>query len=104
MTERVPPFAALRVLEAACRVRSYSAAGEELGVTHSAVSQAVRRLELAYGQRLFWRKGKEMAPTEAALMLARAYRDAAKIVERATDDLNVDAGARALGLSTLPRI
>jgi LysR family glycine cleavage system transcriptional activator len=45
-----------------------------------------------------------MAPTEAALMLARAYRDAAQIVERATDDLNVDAGGRALVLSTLPSI
>jgi LysR family glycine cleavage system transcriptional activator len=45
MVDRGPPFAALRNLEAASRLRSYSLAGDELGVTHSAVSQAVRRLE-----------------------------------------------------------
>ena len=57
MADRGPPFAALRALEAACRLKSYSLAGDELGVTHSAVSQSVRRLEQAYGQRLFWRHG-----------------------------------------------
>ncbi|MEJ0067267.1 MAG: LysR family transcriptional regulator [Caulobacteraceae bacterium] len=53
MSDRGPPFAALRALEAACRLKSYSLAGEELGVTHSAVSQSMRRLEMTYGQRLF---------------------------------------------------
>ena len=33
MAEPAPPFAALRVLEAACRLQSYSLTGEELGVT-----------------------------------------------------------------------
>ena len=55
MTDRGPPFAALRALEAACRLKSYSLAGDELGVTHSAVSQAVRRLEREYGRTLFRR-------------------------------------------------
>jgi LysR family glycine cleavage system transcriptional activator len=104
MSDRVPPFAALRVLEAAARLHSYSGAGEELGVTHSAVSQAVRRLEHAYGQVLFWRKGKEMAPTEAAVALAAAYREAARIVARATDDLHAATSGRPLVLSTLPSI
>lgn len=61
MADRGPPFAALRALEAACRLKSYSLAGDELGVTHSAVSQSVRRLEQAYGQRLFWRHGTGMS-------------------------------------------
>lgn len=104
MASRIPPFSALRILEAACRLKSYSAAGDDLGVTHSAVSQAVRRLELGYGQRLFWRRGKEMAPTTAAVSLAKAYRDAAHIVERAAEDLNADAIGRPLVLSTLPSI
>jgi LysR family glycine cleavage system transcriptional activator len=104
MPSRMPPFSALRILEAACRLKSYSAAGDDLGVTHSAVSQAVRRLELSYGQRLFWRRGKEMAPTIAAVSLAKAYRDAAHIVERAGEDLNADITGRPLVLSTLPSI
>ncbi len=71
MADATPPFAALRGLEAACRLQSYSRTGEELGVTHSAVGQTVRRLERAYGQVLFHREGMQMAPSAAALACAR---------------------------------
>ncbi|HEY3800579.1 MAG TPA: LysR substrate-binding domain-containing protein [Caulobacteraceae bacterium] len=104
MSDRGPPFAALRVLEAACRLRGYSLTGEELGVTHSAVSQTVRRLEIAYGQRLFRREGMQMAPTSAALALAKAYREAAVIVDRAGQDLKLQDSNDHLVLSTLPSI
>jgi LysR family transcriptional regulator, glycine cleavage system transcriptional activator len=102
MAVQAPPFAGLRTLEAACRLRSYSAAGEELGVTHSAVSQTVRRLEIAHAQKLFLRQGSQMAPTPAALALAEAYLEAAGIVERAADRLSRAAAAPTLVLSTLP--
>jgi LysR family glycine cleavage system transcriptional activator len=88
MVDRGPPFSALRALEAACRMRSYSLAGDELGVTHSAVSQAVRRLEREYGRTLFRRDGMQMAPSPEALALAQAYREASRLVLRATADLN----------------
>jgi LysR family glycine cleavage system transcriptional activator len=104
MVETAPPFAALRVLEAACRLQSYSLTGEELGVTHSAVSQTVRRLERVYGQTLFRREGMHMAPSAAALALAQAYREAARIVGRTGEDLKVREGEGALVLSTLPSI
>jgi LysR family glycine cleavage system transcriptional activator len=92
----------LRTLEAAARLRSYSAAGEELGVTHSAVSQTVRRLETVHGQTLFRRQGSRMAPTAAALALARAYCEAALIVTRTADELSRQIAAPKLVVSTLP--
>lgn len=104
MADRGPPFAALRALEAACRLKSYSLAGEELGVTHSAVSQSIRRLEQTYAQRLFWRHGAGMSPTPAALALAQAYREAERILMRAAEDLKARDGEGALVLSTLPSI
>jgi LysR family glycine cleavage system transcriptional activator len=104
MADSAPPFAALRVLEAACRLQSYSLTGEELGVTHSAVSQTVRRLERVYGQTLFRREGMHMAPSAAALALAKAYREAASIVNRTAENLKVRDGEGALVLSTLPSI
>jgi LysR family glycine cleavage system transcriptional activator len=104
MADRGPPFSALRALEAACRLKSYSVAGDELGVTHSAVSQSVRRLEQAYGQRLFWRQGAGMSPSPAALALAQAYREAERILLRAGEDLKIREGEGALVLSTLPSI
>jgi LysR family glycine cleavage system transcriptional activator len=96
------PFAGLRVLEAACRLRSYSAAGELLGVTHSAVSQTVRRLEAAYGHALFRRRNGQMAPTDAALALAAAYREAEAILQRTSRQLAQASQAPTLVLSTLP--
>lgn len=99
MRERNPPFAALRVLESASRLKNYSLAGEELGVTHSAVSQTVRRLESAYEQVLFRRRGSQMEPTAASLALAEAYRQAEHAVVRAgravrsaTSELNLVIG------------
>jgi LysR family glycine cleavage system transcriptional activator len=104
MTDRGPPFAALRALEVACRLRSYSLAGEELGITHSAISQTVRRLEQTYGLRLFRRDGMQMAPSLAALALAQSYREAASIIVRTGEDLKVRQGEGALVLSTAPSI
>jgi LysR family glycine cleavage system transcriptional activator len=104
MTETGPPFAALRFIEAAARHRSYSAAGASLGVTHSAVSQTVRRLENLYGQVLFQRRGLQMAPTAAALALAEAYREAERIVSRAERQVRAADGAPTLVVSTLPSI
>ena len=67
---RLPPFLALRALEAAARLRSYSRAAEELHGTHGAVSHQIRRLEEEFGIRLFRREGNAMTPTEPAVKLA----------------------------------
>lgn len=67
---RLPPFFALRALEAAARHRSYSRAARELAVTHGAVSQQIRRLEAELGARLFERRGNAMIPTPDAARLA----------------------------------
>lgn len=83
MARRPPPFAALRALEAACRHRSYSAAAAELDITHSAISQSVRRLEEELGAKLFIRRGSTMEPTPGSLALAVAYAEAAQTVDRA---------------------
>jgi LysR family transcriptional regulator, glycine cleavage system transcriptional activator len=70
LMRRLPPFFALRALEAAARRRSYSRAATELAVTDGAVSQQLRRLEAELGARLFERRGNEMIPTPEAERLA----------------------------------
>jgi len=52
---RLPPLNALRTFEAAARCLSFSAAAEELCVTHSAVSHQMRQLEDWLGRDLFVR-------------------------------------------------
>jgi DNA-binding transcriptional LysR family regulator len=55
----------LVIFESAARLRSFSRAADELGVTQPAVSQAVRRLEAAIGARLFQRSHRLVALTDA---------------------------------------
>ncbi len=92
---RLPPFAALRVLEVAARTGSYAAAAAELGLTHGAVSRQVAALETWLGQRLFVRVGRRMVATPAA----RAF---AEEVSLSFDRLV--AAADACGRPAAPRV
>jgi LysR family transcriptional regulator, glycine cleavage system transcriptional activator len=65
MPRRLPPLNALRVFEAAARAESFSAAAEELCVTHGAVSRQVRQLEEWLGLDLFERRGRRVLLTVA---------------------------------------
>ncbi|KAB0495774.1 LysR substrate-binding domain-containing protein [Pseudomonas vancouverensis] len=67
---RIPPLPALKAFLAACRAGSYSAAAEELNVTHGAISRQIQTLEEWLGQKLFERAGQRMAPTPHALAFA----------------------------------
>lgn len=57
------PLATLRVFEAAARWQSFQAAAKELGLSPSAVSHAVRRMEEALGVPLFERTGRTLRLT-----------------------------------------
>lgn len=59
----------LPVLDALIRVRNVSRAAEELNMSQSAVSHALRRLRLFFGDPLFLKTGSGMQPTPRALEL-----------------------------------
>ncbi len=63
------PLSALRAFEAAARTGSFRAASEELSISPSAVSHAVRKLEDIIGDELFEREGRSVRlnPTGEAL-------------------------------------
>jgi LysR family glycine cleavage system transcriptional activator len=73
---RLPTLSALRAFEAAARHLSFREAGDELCVTHSAVSHQVKALERELGGPLFWRKGRRVELTEAGEALFPVLRDA----------------------------
>src|SRR5579863_9297953 len=56
----------LIVFDAVWRRKSVSQAAGELGLSQPAVSNALRRLRAQFGDQLFVRAGKEMAPTPLA--------------------------------------
>src|SRR3712207_6698574 len=65
------PLSALRAFEAAARTSSFRAAADDLGLTPSAVSHAVRGLEQTLGTELFARTGRPMRLTDAGRTLVR---------------------------------
>ena len=84
---RLPSLVALRSFEAAARRESFKQAAAELGVTPTAVSHQIRRLEAELGMRLFTRRTREVALTGAGLALyldlRRAFDAMAEAIERA---------------------
>jgi LysR family glycine cleavage system transcriptional activator len=99
---RLPPFFALRALEAAARHQSYSRAAAELAVTHGAVSQQIRRLETELGARLFERRGNSMAPTPEAARLAGQVGAAMALLSDAVSEFTGAAERGPLVLSVDP--
>ncbi|MBW8880316.1 MAG: LysR family transcriptional regulator [Asticcacaulis sp.] len=99
MSDRPPPFTALRAVEAASRHRSFTSAARELQITHSAVSQSIRRLELDLGTRLFERKGGAMEPSSAALRLAQTYSEAQESLSRAMREVLGPQAGSALAIA-----
>jgi LysR family glycine cleavage system transcriptional activator len=61
----LPPLNALRAFEVAARRGGFVAAGQELGVSPSAVSQQVTNLERYFGRELFRRANNRVALTDA---------------------------------------
>ena len=90
--DRLPPFAALRVFEAAARNPNFSAAAAELHVTPGAVSRQIAELEGRLGVALFVRGARRAHLTDAGAQFAERLRvafgllrEAVRGVERADE-------------------
>ncbi|THV24738.1 LysR substrate-binding domain-containing protein [Peteryoungia ipomoeae] len=63
------PLNALRVFEAVGRLGSFTRAGEELGMTQTAVSYQIKLIEDYVGEALFWRRPRQIGLTETGARL-----------------------------------
>jgi DNA-binding transcriptional LysR family regulator len=73
----------LRVFDALMRERSATRAGDMIGLSQPAVSNALNRLRHALHDELFVRRGNDMLPTPRAEAIAERVRDALKQLELA---------------------
>ena len=102
MAKRLPPLSALRPLEAAARLESFSRAADELHLTHGAVSRQVRALEEHLGAALFTRHGKRVALTPTGRVFAERIRAALEEIARAADEAGGSKRDNRLTVSVLP--
>ena len=99
-----------RQLAAFCAVverKSFSLAGERLGVTQPAVSLQIRSLEQRLGRQLLDRSGRRVEPTEAGRRLYASAQRVLAAEEHLLEDLDADdegaiTGTLELGASTGP--
>ena len=96
----LPPLDFVRGFEAAARRLSFTLAAQELFVTQSAVSRQVQALEEFLGVKLFERRHKALALTEAGQAYHRSVALALAEIRSATQRLREAQGGRVLTVTT----
>ena len=86
----------MSVLDAVLRGRSFSAAGESLGINQSRVSRAVKEIEERLGERLFVRRANGVTPTSLMDSITPKIAAMRELVED-TDRMLSGADARLKG-------
>lgn len=101
-THAKPSLRSLQVFESAARCGSFTAAGEDLGITQSAVSRQISDLEADLGAVLFVRNGARISITPAGDRLAVQLADAFSRVWNAVADTR--RSDQVVTLSMLPSV
>lgn len=96
---KLPPLNALPAFEATVRLGSMSAAAEELGRTHGAISKQLAHLSEQAGVDLFRRQGARVHPTAEGRKLAAAVRPALAGLEAAWRDAVQSAASPVLDIA-----
>jgi DNA-binding transcriptional LysR family regulator len=101
---KLPPLTAIRAFEAAARHLSFSKAGDELFVTHAAVSHQIKNLEIWLETELFLRKGRSVELTRAGEMLFNKVSYAFVEIEEACNRIKALEGKETLTVGCIPSI
>ena len=101
---RLPPLNAIRVFEAAARHGSFSAAGDELAVTHAAISRHVRQLEAWFGRPLFVREARGVSLPKAGRARAASVSDGLGKIAAASAALRRDDRQHSIAVGCIPSI
>ncbi|MBV8657283.1 MAG: transcriptional regulator GcvA [Burkholderiales bacterium] len=104
MQTRLPPLNALRAFESAARLESFSAAANELFVTHGAVSKQIKLLEEWLGVQLFVRTGGRVKLTEPGWRYLVQVQDGLDIIANATAQLQRPNQQRRLVINSIPTL
>ncbi|PDT84712.1 LysR family transcriptional regulator [Sinorhizobium sp. BJ1] len=94
------PLNALRVFEAAARLGSFTKAGEELGMTQTAVSYQIKLIEQNVGEPLFLRRPRQVTLTEVGQRLAPKVTEGFAMLQDAVASARDDAQTALLISST----
>lgn len=98
--DRLPSLDLIRTFESAARNLSFKQAANELFVTQSAVSRAIRALENHFGVPLFQRRHRAIVLTDTGQILYRAAADAFHRLHEANRQIRERDNERLVTVST----
>jgi LysR family glycine cleavage system transcriptional activator len=98
---RLPPLKALPAFEISANTLSFSAAAEELHLTHGAVSRQIKALEDHLGVQLFRRLNRRIELTAAGISFLPSVRQALAQLEVAASDVTAQKKQGPLVVSCL---
>lgn len=104
MSQSLPPLNALRAFESAARLESFSAAANELFVTHGAVSKQIKQLEEWLNVKLFERAGGRVKLTDAGWRYLVQVQDGLDLISSATAQLLQPDRQRRLVINSTPTL
>lgn len=104
MTLRLPSTSALRGLEAAARLKSFTAAAAELNLTQGAVSRQIRELEELLSVDLFVRGTRQIELTPAGAQYVAEVRLALQSLATAGERARTSTEKQTLKISILPTL
>ncbi|QKK27285.1 LysR family transcriptional regulator (plasmid) [Rhizobium hidalgonense] len=93
MAARVPSLSALRAFESAARHLNFGRAGDELFVTHSAISKQIRLLEEDLGVALFERRNRAVFLTDAGRRLLVTMSEVLRLISDCCEEIRVGGSA-----------
>jgi DNA-binding transcriptional LysR family regulator len=96
---KLPPLENLRIFEVVARRQGFTAAAEELAMSHSAISRRISELEARMGVLLLQRTSRRVTLTVAGHTLFDAARDALQRIEEACTTITRTTRQRALLVS-----
>ena len=98
----LPTMRALAVFDTAVRCGSFTRAGEEMGLTQSAVTRQIKSLEEQLNSKLFFKKGRNVILHEDAREFHRLVRLGLLSIQRAAQEVVSEAGWNVVRLGVLP--
>jgi DNA-binding transcriptional LysR family regulator len=93
MAARVPSLSTLRAFESAARHLNFGRAGDELFVTHSAISKQIRLLEEDLGVALFERRNRAVFLTDPGRRLLVTMSEVLRQISDCCEDIRVGGSA-----------
>lgn len=99
LRRKLPPLTGLTAFEAVARLRSFTKAASELGVTQAAVSRQIHLLEEGFGFPLFRRLHRKIELTERGQVLSNAATAGFNLIAEAVDDISREETSNALTIS-----